>query len=542
MSHNPLVSVIIGFLNAEKFLQEAIESVMAQTYCHWELLLVDDGSTDASTEMARRYATHYHEKISYLEHEGHQNRGVCAARNLGLKHARGAYIAILDADDVWLPHKLDRQVEILETYTEAVMVCGASEYWKSWTGKAKDAWQNYIRKPDIQTHTVYESPRLVTLCYPLGGESAPCPSNILLRREIFETIGGFEEDFKGAYQLFEDQAFLIKVYLNGPVFVSDECWDRYRLHGDSCMAKVANQVHTVRLFFLNWLTDYLTKQDIKDPEIWQALDKAFWPYRHPVLHGLINPVKILLGRLKLYAMLMKQRMLYRHTAELPDRNFSHPSHETTPNFGNLRRLVPIRFGYDRGLPIDRYYIENFLARQAHDIRGHVLEIGDDAYTRRFGGDRVTARDVLHVTGGNPAATIVADLTCANHIPSATFDCIILTQTLQFIYDVRAALRTIQRILKPCGVVLATFPGISQITADYWGAYQCWSFSTRSAQRLFEEVFPKNQVTIEAFGNVLVTLAFLHGLAVEELTPEELQYCDCNYEFLITTRAVKPEIA
>jgi SAM-dependent methyltransferase len=147
--------------------------------------------------------------------------------------------------------------------------------------------------------------------------------------------------------------------------------------------------------------------------------------------------------------------------------------ETKLNFGGMRRLAPIsrKFGYDRGRPIDRYYIENFLARQADDICGHVLEIGDDSYTRRFGRECVAFAHVLHVTEGNPAAAIIGDLTRADHIPADTFDCIILTQTLQFIYDVQAALKTIQRILKPGGVVLATFPGISQIADDNWGDYQ-----------------------------------------------------------------------
>ena len=212
-------------------------------------------------------------------------------------------------------------------------------------------------------------------------------------------------------------------------------------------------------------------------------------------------------------------------------------------FGSLRRLQPIsrKFGFDRGQCIDRYYIENFLAAHAADIRGHILEIGDDTYTRRFGGERVTKSDVLHVQGGNPKATIVADLTCADHIPSDTFDCIIFTQTLQFIYDVWAALRTLYRILKPGGVLLATFPGISQISRydmDRWGDY--WRFTTLSARRLFEEVFPPECVKVNVHGNVLAATAFLHGLAAEELQREELDYHDPDYELLITVRAVKPE--
>jgi SAM-dependent methyltransferase len=211
--------------------------------------------------------------------------------------------------------------------------------------------------------------------------------------------------------------------------------------------------------------------------------------------------------------------------------------------GSLRRVEPIsrHWGFERGLPVDRYYIERFLSTHVLDIQGHVLEIKDNLYTSRFGGNRVTKSDILHVEPGNSAATIVADLTCANHIPADTFDCVILTQTLQLIYDVRAALATLYRILKPGGIILATVSGISKISRadmDRWGHY--WHFTTRSSQRLFQEVFPSANVKVQAYGNVLAGIALLHGLATEELRPHELDYCDPDYELLITIRAVKPE--
>ncbi|HEY7913074.1 MAG TPA: glycosyltransferase family A protein, partial [Blastocatellia bacterium] len=134
----PLVSIIVPFLNAERFIDEAIESVFAQVYDNWELLLVDDGSTDDSSGRARKVAQGFPEKVRYFEHEGHQNRGLPASRNLGLKHAKGKYVALLDSDDVWLPQKLEQQVRILESYPEAAMVYGRSEYWRSWTGDDAD--------------------------------------------------------------------------------------------------------------------------------------------------------------------------------------------------------------------------------------------------------------------------------------------------------------------------------------------------------------------------------------------------------------------
>jgi SAM-dependent methyltransferase len=169
----------------------------------------------------------------------------------------------------------------------------------------------------------------------------------------------------------------------------------------------------------------------------------------------------------------------------------------------------------------------------------VLEVRDDAYTRRFGGSKVTRVDVLHPTTDNPKATIVADLTAADHVPGDTFDCIVLTQVLPFIPDLEAAVRTLHRLLRPGGVVLATMPGISQIVRydmDRWGDY--WRFTSLSARRLFECAFPGGDVNVEAHGNVLAATAFLQGLSTRDLRPDELDYHDPDYEVLITVRAVK----
>ena len=209
-------------------------------------------------------------------------------------------------------------------------------------------------------------------------------------------------------------------------------------------------------------------------------------------------------------------------------------------FGSLDRVTPVssEFGFDRGHCIDRFYIEDFLSTCAADIKGRVLEIADNEYTTQFGGARVTHSDVLHVAG-NPRATIVADLTSAENVASDSFDCMIVTQTLQFIYDVRAAIATIHRLLKPGGVLLATFPGISQISRvdmDQWGEY--WRFTTMSAQQLFAERFGAERVSVRAYGNVFAAIALLHGLAQEDVELDKLKPHDPDYEVLITVRAVK----
>jgi len=204
----------------------------------------------------------------------------------------------------------------------------------------------------------------------------------------------------------------------------------------------------------------------------------------------------------------------------------------------LRSAEPasMLFGLDRGRPIDRFYIERFLRANAADIRGRVLEVAEPTYTEWFG-TGVERSDVLHVQPGDPRATLVGDLTTGEGIPDAAFDCIVLTQTLHVIYDVRAALQGAHRALKPGGVLLATLPGISQISRvdmDAWGDW--WRFTSASARRLFGEVF--DDFEVEAHGNVLAAAAFLYGLAQEELEPDELELRQPDYELLITVRAVR----
>jgi len=225
----------------------------------------------------------------------------------------------------------------------------------------------------------------------------------------------------------------------------------------------------------------------------------------------------------------------------PQRERQLPVELGTVDFGDLRRTEPVSrvFGFDRGTPIDRYYIERFLEANAGRIHGRVLEVGDRTYTERFGGKAVSRSDVLHVTGDSPEVTIVADLTRAPEIADESFDCVVLTQTLQFTYDMEAVVSELHRILKPGGCVLCTVPGISQISRydmDRWGDY--WRLTSLSARTLFETAFRTEDVHVEAHGNVLAATGFLHGLAVSELARDELEAHDDDYQLIVAVRAVK----
>jgi SAM-dependent methyltransferase len=198
-----------------------------------------------------------------------------------------------------------------------------------------------------------------------------------------------------------------------------------------------------------------------------------------------------------------------------------------------------RFAFDRGTPIDRYFIGRFLERNAEDIRGRVLEVGDRGYTQTYGGNRVTQSDVLHVAAGNPEATIVGDLVTGKGLPWGVFDCLVLTQTLHVIYDVHSAVKNIHRLLKPGGIALVTVPGITPVSrydADRWGDF--WRMTPAAVQRLFAEAFSPEDVTIEVFGNVRLAAAYLYGLAMEEIPFAVFVESDPDYPLLMCIRAQK----
>lgn len=216
----------------------------------------------------------------------------------------------------------------------------------------------------------------------------------------------------------------------------------------------------------------------------------------------------------------------------------------TVRFGDLDRLDPVsrEWGLERGGPVDRYYITRFLHRHRTDVHGRVLEIVEDVYTNTFGGDRVTQSDILQYRDGeHPRATFTGDIADCSDLPSEAFDCILLTQTLQLVYDLKGAIATVHRILKPGGVALVTVPGITPVNRQdsaSWGHAWCWSFTARSMRLLFEEQFASEHVEVETFGNVLTATAFLYGLGQDDLALHQFQHHDPDYEMLIALRAQK----
>jgi SAM-dependent methyltransferase len=210
------------------------------------------------------------------------------------------------------------------------------------------------------------------------------------------------------------------------------------------------------------------------------------------------------------------------------------------SFGDFNRTSPFsrKSGYDRGGPVDRYYIESFLEQESESIHGRVLEVGDNKYTRAYGRDKVIKSDILHIDESNKSATFIGDLSNAPHLPDNTFDCFIMTQTLHLIYDFKEALRRCRRILKPGGTLLLTVPYINPIAFDLWGDYWYWAFTERAMKEIMAETFPDDVVGISNYGNVLSASAFLYGMGSKELTREQLDTHDPNMQMIITIKAVK----
>lgn len=297
----PAVTVITIFRDAMPYLQEAVDSVLAQTCDDWELLLVDDGSSDGSGELAHELSRSHRGQVRCLRHPGGENRGMSASRNLGLTQARGRAIAFLDGDDVYLPHKLEIQLELLGRHPEAGMVHGPMTLWWSWTGKPEHIGHDRVRDLRLPVDVVLPPPWLVR-AYVRGEAGTPATCAVLLRRETLERVGGFVPTFRG---LYEDQVFFHKVARHLPVVVTDVPGDLYRQHDRSATQRslasghwrrdAPNEASTV---FLEWLDGYLAAECPSDLRSRLVVRRQLVEHRHPRLVRLRTGARSRLGAVR----------------------------------------------------------------------------------------------------------------------------------------------------------------------------------------------------------------------------------------------------
>jgi glycosyltransferase involved in cell wall biosynthesis/SAM-dependent methyltransferase len=284
-----LVSIIIPFLNAEQFLAEAVVSVLAQTYRRWELLLVNDGSTDQSATIAAEFANRHPTQARCLQHADSGWHGTSTSRNLGIANSKGEYLAFLDSDDVWFPDKLERQVALLAAQPEAAMVFGSCLRWHSWTGKTED-----LAKDEFAPVLEGEEPGLF-VDLPMRSIRevwhTPAPSGALVRRDAANAVGNFESGFDN---LYEDQAFYFKLGLNAKALASHECWYKYRQHPHSvCAIGVRTGAQVIaKMKFLQWATQYLAFSKIQRPDLVEALLRELCASTPHSSRSLMSRVKI----------------------------------------------------------------------------------------------------------------------------------------------------------------------------------------------------------------------------------------------------------
>jgi glycosyltransferase involved in cell wall biosynthesis len=281
----PLVSCVIPVWNAEAFLREAIESVIGQTHQHWELLLVDDGSTDSSPSIIREAVARDPGRVRCLQHPGGVRRGVTATRNLGIREACGDLVGFLDADDVWLPTKLRDQVELLQAHDRAAMVYGRTTIWHEWDRGPGRTGSDRTTELRVAANRVVEPPGLVRPL--IEHDDAICVNSVLVRRDVLAAVGGFDKAFPDFY---EDFVLWMKIAVTWPVYVSDRTWDRYRQHPGNASATAAREgwfhgdrPNPATATYLRWVAFHLSKEGVVDRRIWRALERRLRAYRHPVL-------------------------------------------------------------------------------------------------------------------------------------------------------------------------------------------------------------------------------------------------------------------
>lgn len=284
---DPLVSVVIPFMNGERYLEQAIDSVRTQSYPKWELLLVDDGSSDGSTGIAKRRQAEDPARIRYVEHPAHDNRGATASRNLGIEEARGELLGFLDQDDIFLPFKLQREVPLLLAHPEAGMVVGQTLFVHDPAGRPDLGGSDHVPQFSafgLPPDHLYEPPKLLIRLLE-DENSHPAICAVLVRRSFCLEVGGFERPEPDVY---DDSTLLAKAYLHGPVYLYGGCSSAYRVNTGSRSIDFveSGQYHPTRpnparSAFLDWLEARMRAEGVSDPDLWRALDWEQLPYRDP---------------------------------------------------------------------------------------------------------------------------------------------------------------------------------------------------------------------------------------------------------------------
>lgn len=528
------VTVIITTYNHAVFLDDAIRSVIRQTVPAAEIIVVDDGSTDHPEAAVAGYS-----QVRLIRQP---NQGLSAARNTGLRAAVGDKIIFLDADDRLCQGAIAAGLECFVRHSEAGFVYGAFRVLDAGGGVTSDS---ICRDIGPDPHLAF-----------LRGNQVGMNGTVLYDRRRLLEAGGFDVTLRRC----EDYDIYLRMSQSHPVANHRQTVAEYRRHGTNMSSNSLEMLRWVQRV----LERYRPPQSSGRAAVSWRQGRAYWRRyyvkeilsgratddgRLSRLHRIANAVRASPGFTARYLALRAARRLRRALQSgvlFALQRLMGPRRRPRfgrVRFGDLDRTSPIspNFGFERGTPVDRYYVEAFLAVHSLDIRGRALEIGDATYCTRFG-TGIVQQDVLHVAVDNPRATIIGDLSVPRVLPEGAFDCLVVTQTLHLIYDMHAAIAEMYRALKPGGVLLLTCPGISQVDRWEWGPTWFWSITRPAAERMFADVFGAANVAVEVRGNVFAAVCFLEGLALEEVDAAKLEVLDPAYPLIVTVRARKPEEA
>ena len=514
----PTVAVIVNTHNQAHFLAAALDSVFAQSRLPDEVIVVDDGSTDDATTVVKRYPD-----ATFMRQ---QHAGLSAARNAGLLQATSKFIIFLDADDRLLPQAIEHGLARFEESPDCALVYGGHRFVDV----------NFKPTRPDKFDPIGEDP----YCDFLRANPIGMHATVMYRRDVLVQAGGFSTDLGAC----EDYDIYLRLSRSYPIGTHAHTVAEYRFHGDNMSLNNRAMLRAV-LTVLNRQKPVVAKAE-KTALAWRAGKRWFRNYYgDKAIEAAVNSynrdASVAMRTIATIAdCWWTPRLLVQHfTRRIRNRLERKRQTSKRVNLGDFATTQPMSrdFGFDRGLPVDRYYIEDFLKRHTKDICGHVLEVGDDTYSKRFGRDLQTI-DVLHVHNSSGKTTIVGDLATSGTLPRDRFDCIILTQTLHLIFDLVSAVSHLHGSLKSGGVLLATVPGISQIDRGEWRDTWYWALTPASARRLFGEAFGDTKIEIVGKGNVFAACTFLHGLAVEELDRKKLDVVDEAYPVIVTIRAMK----
>lgn len=535
---NPLVTVVIPCYNHARFLPEAVASISRQTYPDTEIIVVDDGSTDDTRIVAKNL-----QRVKYIHQD---NQGLSAARNTGIRFGHGDYFVFLDADDYLYPRAIEVNLTILLKDKTLAFVSGGHD------------------KVDSKGNVIPEDPQPLVASdhytHLLQGNYIGMHATVMYARWVLE-----EFKYDPTLKACEDYDLYFRITRKYPVANHLEKVAAYRIHGTNMSANIPF------MFDMVLKVQGAQRPHLKSAAEEQALKKGVSIWRdyyggllganlsRKLYHEKIFPSSEELDALQRisphhFRILKRQVARQRIKKKIKDvapqfllRILKKTGlvGDFTPGvgdvkWGDLERTSPLstHFGFDRGGAVDRYYIDKFLSENKNLIRGRAFEIGDNSYTMQYGGSNITKSDVLHVYKANPSVTYVGDLTDAPEIPSDSFDCIILTQTLHLIYDYRAALKTCYRMLKKGGSIFLTVPGITHIDQDEWRETWLWAFTDKSMKKIMSEIFPGADVEIKTYGNVYIATAFIYGMGLPEIRRDFLDVHDPCYQVIIAIRATK----